>query len=112
MTVADCGDRPMIDAGRNSLDLRILKSPHHLFGWNACREVDIADGEIEEIVADGSADVARESFLRAERLEQPLHASPAPPLCRIDSQRHCSRRERFTIIAAVAPQILRPFQRI
>ena len=35
--------------------------------------------------------------------------APLAPFGGVELQRHCSLRDRLTIIAAVAPQILRPF---
>ena len=84
----------------------------HFFGRDPGREVDVADRQAEQVVADRAADVAGQALIGAERVEQPLHAALPAPFGGVELQRHCSLRDRLTIIAAVAPQILRPFQMI
>ena len=100
----------MVDPSRNGLDFRFFQPPDHVIGRDAGRKVDVADGKREEIVAHGAPDVARQPFVGAERGEQPPHAAFLAPLCGVEAQLHCSLRERLTIIAAVAPQILRSSQ--
>jgi hypothetical protein len=58
------------------------------------------------------ADVARQSFVGSKRFEHPRHAAPQAPRFRIDLQLHRSLRDKFTSMAAVAPQILRSFHTI
>ena len=41
-----------------------------------------------------------------------MHAAALPPACCVELHRSTNVLERLTIIAAVAPQILRPFQSI
>jgi hypothetical protein len=112
MPVADRGDGAMVDAGRNGLDLRRLQALHDLVRSKPRGEVDVAHREIEQIVPHRAADVTGQPLAGAERVEEPLHPAAAAPFFGIDPQVHCSLRERLTIMAAVAPQILRPFQRI
>ena len=73
--------------------------------------------EMEKVVPNRAANVPRQALLRSERVEQAAHAAAAAPLGRVELERvrgqlHCSLRERLTMIAAVAPQILRPFHNI
>ena len=76
-------------------------------------EVDVADRQAEQVVANRAADIARQALLGAERVEQPR---PCPRRLRhfaassFSSIAACATR--LTIIAAVAPQILRPFHSI
>jgi hypothetical protein len=51
-------------------------------------------------------------LLGAQSCEEPGHSPDPAPLGGVQLQLHLSLRERLTIIAAVAPQILRPFQTI
>ena len=48
------------------------------------REVDVADGKAEELVADRAADIAGQALVGAERVEQPAHAACA---CAISPRR-------------------------
>ena len=113
MTVADGGDRAVVDARRDGLDLGLLEPLDHLVGLEAGREVDVADRQVEEVVADRAADIARHALVGVERVEQPRHAAAACATWRRSSLSvHWSLRDRLTIIAAVAPQILRPFHTI
>ena len=63
----------------------------------------------EERVADAAADIARVALLGAKRGEQGPHPlAPLPGRPRKLHGANSSRRDRLTIIAAVAPQIRRP----
>ncbi len=108
----DRGDRAVVDPGRHGLDVGRLEPLDDLFGQQAGGEVDIVDFEAEQVVAHRAADQPRQPLGSAERIEQPRHARPRAPFFGVESQRHCSRRARLTMIAAVAPQILRPSQSI
>lgn len=102
----------MINTGRNSFDSRPLEAFDHFVGGNTRRKVDIADGKSKEIVADRTSDIAGQSLLGAKRRKEPLHSAFVAPLGRIEGQCHWSLRDKLTIMAAVAPQILRSFQMI
>ena len=102
----------MVDSGRNGLDPRLLQPLDDLLRPKPGCEVDVADRQPEELVADRAADVAGQPRARAQRAQQACHPAAVAPFRGVELQRHCSRRERLTIIAAVAPQILRPFQSI
>ena len=105
----DGGDGAMGESGRHRLDPRLAEPLHHLRRLKAGGEVDVADLEPEQGVADAAADIARVAVRGSERGEKGLH--PFPPLPRRLGKFHSAssrRRDRLTIIAAVAPQILRP----
>ena len=102
----------MVDPGRDCLDLRRLQPLDDFLGAKPRGEIDVADRQAEQIVADRAADIARQALVGAERVEQPAHARALAPFRGVELQLHCSLRDRLTIIAAVAPQILRPFQSI
>ena len=74
--------------------------------------LNVVPGHAQQFVAHRSANETGQSFARAERVEQPRHARPRAPLGGVEGQCHCNRRARLTMIAAVAPQILRPSQMI
>ena len=76
------------------------------------REIDVVDRQAEQAVAHRPADIARQPLVRAKRGEQPRHPADSAPFGGVELQLHLSLRDRLTIIAAVAPQILRPFQSI
>jgi hypothetical protein len=96
--------------GRDDLHSDRLEPLDDLFGTDAGREVDVADWNAEQIVANRSADVAGQAVIGAQRFQQPIHAAAAAPFAGVELQLHCSLRERLTSIAAVAPQMFRPFQ--
>ncbi len=105
----DGGDRAVGEPGRNRLDPGLAEPIHHLLRRQSGGEVDVADRKPEQRVADAAADIARVAVPGAERREQGLH--PFPPLPGRLGKLHSassSRRDRLTIIAAVAPQIRRP----
>ena len=60
MAVAHGSHGAVIYPRRYRLDPRFLETLHNLFWLQACREIDVADREIEKIVADSAADVASE----------------------------------------------------
>ena len=76
------------------------------------RKVDVADREPKQLVAYRAPDVARQSFVRAQRVQQARHSADAPPFGSVEFHLHWSLLDRLMSIAAVAPQILRPFQTI
>ena len=102
----------MIEPGRDRLDLGLFEPGDDLVRLQPGREVDIVDGKAQQPVAHRAADVAGQSLVGAERCKQALDAADPAPLGRVELQLHRSLRDRLTIIAAVAPQILRPFQSI
>ena len=115
MAVAHRRDRAVLDACRHGLDLRRFKAFDHLLRVQPRREVDVADRQAEQLVANRAANVAGQPLVAAERVKQPRHALDGAPIARIELQLHVSRvrrRDRLTMIAAVAPQILRPFHSI
>ena len=112
VSVANGGNRAMVDARRHRFDPGLLQPPHHLIRSNAGRKVDVVDGQAKQIVAYRSAHEARKTLVGAERLEQALRPAFLPPLCGVELQRHSNLRDRLTIMAAVAPQILRSFHTI
>ena len=112
MAAADGGDGAVVDPGRNGAELRGLQPFDDLIGTKPGRQVDIAEWKMQQIVADRTADVARQSFVGSKRFEHPRHAAPQAPRFRIDFQLHRSLRDKFTSMAAVAPQILRSFHTI
>ncbi len=112
MAVADRSDGAMIDAGRNGLGPRSLEPTNDLVGQNSGGEIHVVDGEADQLVAHGAADIAGKALVGAERVEHGRGARQRAPLGRVQPQLHCSRRDRLTMIAAVAPQILRPSQGI
>ena len=69
MPVADRGHRAVIDAGWHGFDLGLFKPSNDLVWRKPGREVDIVDGEPEQIVTDRTADVAGQPFLGTERGE-------------------------------------------
>ena len=112
VTVADGGDGPVIDARRHGLDSDLVEALDYLFRLEAGGEIDVADRKVEEVVPHRASNIARGALIGIESLQQPRHSTAAAPFGGVDSQVHWSLRERLTIIAAVAPQILRPFQTI
>ena len=112
MAIADRSNGPMINSCGNRLDPHLFEPLDDLFGTQACGKIDIVDRQTEQLVAYSTADVARQALVGTERIEYPRHAADCPPLLRIELQLHCSLRERLTMIAAVTPQILRPFHKI
>ena len=68
------------------------------------------EGFTREDMAHRVADVS--GIAKRERGKQPSHSALLAPLGGIERQRHCSLRDRLTIMAAVAPQIRRSFQLI
>jgi hypothetical protein len=88
-----------------------LEQIDHLLGRVAGGDVDIGDRHAQQRVAHRAADEARHALARARASAgQPVAAAP----CGVgqDHAVHCSRRERLTIIAAVAPQMRRSPQMI
>ena len=112
LAAADRCDRAVVDARRDSPNARFLQPPDDLFRPKPRGDVDVVDRVIEKLVADRASDVARQAVLGAERLQQAPHAAALAPFGRVQPQLHRSFRDRLTIIAAVAPQILRPSQMI
>ena len=112
MAAADGSDRAMIDARRNGADLRGLQPLDDLLRAKPGRQIDVAEGKVQQIVADRAADIAGQSFVGSKRVEHTGHAAPLAPFLGVDLQLHWSLRDRLTIIAAVAPQILRSFHTI
>jgi hypothetical protein len=108
LALADGSDSAVLDAGGNRPDARGRQAFHDGFGPQFRSKVDIADGKPQQLVAHGSPDVAREAFARAKRSQQRGDARTRTPGVCIQLHCHCSRRDRFTSIAAVAPQIRRP----
>ncbi len=102
----------MVYAGGNGADFRGFQPGNDLFGVEPRRQVDVVDRKVKQFVADRATDVARQSLVGAERVEQPGHPAAPAPFGGVQLHDHCSLRERLTITAAVAPQILRPFQTI
>src|SRR6476469_439808 len=66
MSVADCGDRAMVDPGRNGLDASFLQPANDLVWLETRCQVDIIDGKAEQAVADRAADITRQAFLSAQ----------------------------------------------
>ena len=108
MAVADRGDRAMLDPGRNGLDARLFQATDHVIGLEPGCEIDVVDRQAKEAIANRAADIAGQPLLRAERGEQPRHPADSAPFRSLEPHFHASLRDRLTIIAAVAPQILRP----
>ena len=110
--VADGGDGAMIDPRRHRLDPCRLEAGHDVIGQEAGGEVEVADRQAEQLVAHRSADIARHPGIGVERFQHARHAAPLAPFRGVELHRQLSLRDRLTIIAAVAPQILRPFHSI
>ena len=110
LALDDRGDGAVGEAGRHRLDPRACQPRHHLFRGEAGGEIDVADLQAEQGVADAAADEAGLARLRVQRGEQPVQ--PLASAAKAASGRYhaasSSRRARLTIIAAVAPQIRRP----
>ncbi len=105
------GDRPVGDTRRNGLDPRRPAAPHDFVGAEQGRDIDVGDGGAQQSVAHRAADQARLSG--PKRLEHPGNPRPfGDRHQRVDVDHAPSRRLRLTSIAAVAPQIRRPFQSI
>ena len=102
----------MFDTGGNGANFGRFEPLDDFFGPQPGCKVEVADGQVQEIVAYRAADIARQALVGSKGLEQASHASLATPPVGIDPQLHCSLRERLMIIAAVAPQILRSFHTI
>ena len=64
MAVADRGDGAVIDAGRNGLDPGLLEPTNDLVGHDPGGEVDVVDGEAEQVVAHRAADIAGQALRR------------------------------------------------
>ena len=112
VTAADGGDRAVIDSGWHRADLDRFQPGNHVLGLQSRRQVDVVDWKVKQFVADRSAHVSSKPLVCSERIEKPGHSATSTPFGCIELHDHCSLRERLTITAAVAPQILRPFQRI
>lgn len=112
MSITDGSDSAMVDSRRHGFDARFFEALHHRLGRNPGREIDVADRQAEEVVSNCTTDVASQPFVCAERIEETLHPPLLAPFWSVERQHHCSLRERLTIIAAVAPQILRSFHTI
>ena len=98
----------MLDAGRHRLDPCLLEAADNFVRPDPRGEIDVADLEAHELVAHRAAHVAGLPLVCAERIQHArCTAQPAPLGC-VEPQVHCSRRARLMMIAAVAPQILRP----
>ena len=104
----DDRDRAMRDAGRHRLESTGAHPVDHRLGRQRRRQVDIGDGQAQQHVAHRAAD---------ETTLQPLGKSDQ--LGAVGPGRgagrhavHCIRRDRLTIIAAVAPQMRRSFHNI
>ena len=82
MAVADRGDRAVLDPGRDRLDPRLFEPPDDLVRLEPGREIDVADRQAEQVVADRAADVAGQPLVRAERVEQPRHAAASCAISR------------------------------
>ena len=95
-----------------ALILRLLEPRDHFVGRDPGGKIDVADRQAEQIVAHRAADVARQPLVGAERRQQPLMPRCLRHFGGVEVQLHCSLRDRLTIIAAVAPQILRSFHMI
>ena len=111
-SAADSRHRSVIDARGDGPNLGRLQPRDHLVGSQPCREVEVADRQVQEFVTNRAAHVAGQAFLCSESVKQAGHASLTTPPVGIDLQLHCSLRDRLTIIAAVAPQIFRSFHTI
>src|SRR5436190_1674927 len=107
IAVADRGDGAVVDTGRDSLYLCLFEPSHDVVRRDSRREVDVVDRKTKEVVADRPANVAREAFVSVERAQKARHSAFLAPLGGVQLQLHRSLRDRLTIIAAVAPQILR-----
>jgi hypothetical protein len=105
----DRGDRAVGDARRHRLDPRAGEPLDHILWGEPGGEIDVADGQAEQRVAHAAADIAGVAGPGAERREEGLHALALLP-ARFGElhSTSSSRRDRLTIIAAVAPQIRRP----
>jgi len=102
----------MVDSRRHRLDLCRLQPIDDLLRADTGRQVQIADRKTEQVVTHGSTDISGGTFVSVERPQQLRHAAALAPFCRVELQLHCSLRDRLTIMAAVAPQILRSFHMI
>ena len=67
--------RAVVDAGRHAFDAGRLGAADHLVGKRRGRDVDVAQGNIQERIANGAADHA--GFL-AIAIEQREHARGRP----------------------------------
>ena len=63
--------------------------------------------DAEQLVANRPADEACQTLFGAHYGQQLAHTELLLPFRDVELQFHCSLRDKFTIIAAVAPQILR-----
>ena len=99
-------DRAVREPRRHGLDARGLQPGHDLARGQARGQIDVALLQFKQGVAHAAADEAGRAAFGVERGEQPVQAGAGPP-GGLGQLRHvsASRRLKFTIIAAVAPQI-------
>ena len=88
LAVADRGYGAVIDACRDSLDLRCFKPLDDLFRTKPGREVEIADRKPKQIVANRSADITRCAAVGIKRPQQLGHAAAFAPLGGVEPQFH------------------------
>ena len=109
--VGDGGDRAVLDAGRDRLDPGGLEQIDDLLRRMRRRQIDIGGVDPEQGIAHRAADDPRIARARAHRPRAQARMV-APRGGGQGHATHRSRRDRLTIIAAVAPQMRRSRQLI
>ena len=102
-------DRAVRKAGGDGLDRSRLQRRQHRVGGQHRRQVDVLDRLPRQRIAHCPADDLGLSTIGLEcgqQFRHPLTLGPG----RVCDRHHCNRRDRLTIIAAVAPQIRKPSQ--
>ena len=106
-TLRQGGDRAVGDAGRHRPDARSLQPTHHFLRRQRRGEVEVGDRQVQQRVPHRAADPARPGSIGTERADQLGQPRTVAPRGGGESQTQLSRRDRLTIIAAVAPQMRR-----
>ena len=117
LAIGDGSDRAVGNSGRDRLDAGGFEPGDDVVGAQPGSEVDVVDRDPQQFIAHRTADIAGQPLVGTERIEDPRHPAPPPPAGRVELHifelsRVSSRRRKLTSIAAVAPQIRRPFQLI
>ena len=112
MATADRSDCAVIDPGWHCLDFCLPEPAQDRLRVEPRSEVHVGVRDAEQLVANGPADEACQALFGTQHGQQLAHAELLLPFCDVELQLHCSLRDKFTIIAAVAPQILRSLHMI
>ena len=101
----DGGDRAMRDSGRHRLEPTVAHAADDHLGRQRRRQIDIGDRQAQQHVAHRPTDEPRLQPLG----QRDQFGAVGPGRGTGRHAAHCIRRDRLTIIAAVAPQMRRSF---